>query len=128
MPSQFTVTADWEEELLWEEEELLEDVSEELSDELVEELLEEELLELLAELEELLAGSGVELLRIRNNRIMERVLERAGTEESLDDLDVFEVFERCLAAHEVSEELRPELVETYREAVLSLREDDVRAE
>ena len=80
------------------------------------------------ELEELLAGSGVELLRIRNNRIMERVLERAGTEESLDDLDVFEVFERCLAAHEVSEELRPELVETYREAVLSLREDDVRAE
>ena len=37
-----TVTADWEEELLWEEEELLEDVSEELSDELVEELLEED--------------------------------------------------------------------------------------
>ena len=75
MPSQFTVTADWEEELLWEEEELLEDVSEELSDELVEELLEEELLELLAELEDLL----VELDEIEEEELSE--LEEVEEEE-----------------------------------------------
>lgn len=48
--------------------------------------------------------------------------------ETLDDLSVNEVFERCLAVHDVSEEQRPELLRAYQETVLSLYEDDAQVE
>ena len=49
-------------------------------------------------------------------------------EETLDDLNVNDVFERCLAVHDVPEEQRPELLRAYQETVSSLYEDDVQAE
>jgi DNA repair protein SbcD/Mre11 len=78
-------------------------------------------------LEAAVAGSGMEILRVRNNRIIEGVLNRID-DESLDDLDVYEVFERCLSLHAVSDEQRAELQQTYREAVASIHEEDARAE
>ena len=70
----------------------------------------------------------MEILRIKNNRIIDRVLGQIHAEETLDDLDVNDVFERCLAVHEVPEEQRPELLQAYRETVSSLYADDVQAE
>lgn len=79
-------------------------------------------------LEATISGTQMEILRIKNSRITNRVLGQIHKEETLDDLDVSEVFERCLVAHDVPEDQRPELIRTYQETLLSLYEDDVKAE
>ncbi|WP_289019434.1 exonuclease SbcCD subunit D C-terminal domain-containing protein [uncultured Desulfobacter sp.] len=79
-------------------------------------------------LEAAISGTRMQILRIKNNRIIHRVLGQIHEAETLDDLNVNEVFERCLAVHDVPEEDRPELFRAYRETVLSLYEDDVQAE
>ena len=79
-------------------------------------------------LEAEISGTKMEILRIKNNRIIDRVLGQIHEEETLDDLNVNDVFERCLAVHDVPEEQRPELLRAYQETVSSLNEDDVQAE
>ncbi|MDY6832034.1 MAG: exonuclease SbcCD subunit D C-terminal domain-containing protein [Thermodesulfobacteriota bacterium] len=79
-------------------------------------------------LETAISGIQMEILRIKNNRIIDRVLRQIHEEESLDDLNVNDVFERCLGVHEVPEEQRPELLRAYQETVSSLYEDDAQAE
>lgn len=79
-------------------------------------------------LEAAISGTQMEILRIKNNRIIEHVLGQIHEEETLDDLNVNDVFERCLAVHDVPEEQRPELLRAYQETVSSLYEDDVQAE
>jgi exonuclease SbcD len=78
-------------------------------------------------LEAAIFGTQMEILRIKSNRIIDRVLGQIHEEETLDDLNVNDVFERCLAAHEVPEDQRSELRLTYQETVSSLHEDDVQA-
>jgi exonuclease SbcD len=79
-------------------------------------------------LEDEVSATQMEILRIRNNRIIDRVLGQIHAEETLDDLNLDDVFARCLAAHEVPEEQRSELLQTYRETVSSLDDEDARAE
>ena len=79
-------------------------------------------------LETAIAGSEMEILRIRNNRIIDRALGQIREEETLDDLDVNDVFERCLAAHDVPETQRQELMRTYGETLASLHDDDAGAQ
>ena len=79
-------------------------------------------------LEAVISGTQMEILRIKNNRIIDRVLGQIHEEETLDDLNVDDVFERCLTIHEVPEDQRPELLRAYQETVSSLYEDDVQAE
>lgn len=79
-------------------------------------------------LEAAISGTQMEILRIKNNRIIDRVLGQIHEEETLDDLNVNDVFERCLADHDVPEDQRPELLRAYQETVSSLYEDDVQAE
>jgi exonuclease SbcD len=79
-------------------------------------------------LEAAISGTQMEILRIKNNRIIERVLGQIHEEETLDDLNVNDVFERCLAVHEVPEDQRPELLRAYQETVSSLYEDDAQVE
>jgi exonuclease SbcD len=79
-------------------------------------------------LEAAISGTQMEILRIKNNRIIDRVLGQIHEEETLDDLNVDDVFERCLAAHDVPEDQRPELLLAYQETVSSLYEDDLQAE
>ncbi len=79
-------------------------------------------------LEAAMSGTQMEILRIKNNRIIDRVLGQIHEEETLDDLNVNDVFERCLAVHDVSKDQRPELLRAYQETVSSLYEDDVQAE
>ena len=78
-------------------------------------------------LDECMAGTRMELLRVRDNRVIRRVLKRMDKEEALEDMDEGDVFERCLDAHRVSEDERSELRHTYGEAVASLRDEDVQA-
>ena len=79
-------------------------------------------------LEEAVSGTQMEILRTKNNRIIDRVLGQTHEEETLDDLNVNDVFERCLAVHDVPEDQRPELLRTYSETLSSLYEDDERAQ
>jgi exonuclease SbcD len=74
------------------------------------------------------SGTPMEVLRVKNNRIIDRVLEQSLAGEALDDLDENEVFERCLRAHDVPEDQRPELRRSYRETLAALYEDDSQAE
>jgi len=84
--------------------------------------------ELRERLDTAILNTEMEILRIRNNRIIDRVLGKIHDEETLDDLNVNDVFERCLAVHEVPETQRRELRRTYQETLSSLYEDDTRAE
>ena len=79
-------------------------------------------------LETSISSTQMEILRIKNNRIIDRVLGQIHEEETLDDLNVNDVFERCLVAHDVPEDQKPELLRTYQEALSSLYEDDLQAE
>lgn len=79
-------------------------------------------------LDEALAGSDMEILRIKNKRIIDRVISTIQEDETLEDLDEKDVFERCLEAFDVSAEDREGLTESYNEIIKSLREEDVNAE
>jgi len=79
-------------------------------------------------LEAAITGTQMEILRIKNSRIIDRVLGQMHDEETLDDLNVNDVFERCLVAHQIPEDQRPELLRAYQETLSSLYEDDLQAE
>jgi exonuclease SbcD len=79
-------------------------------------------------LDEAVAGTQIEILRIRNNRIVERALSSEHEDETLDDLSVDDVFARCLDVHEVPEEQRPILLNAYQATITSINEEDSRAE
>ncbi|MBS3805491.1 MAG: exonuclease SbcCD subunit D C-terminal domain-containing protein [Oleiphilaceae bacterium] len=73
-------------------------------------------------------GSALEILRVKDSRIINRVLERMDDEETLDDLRVEDVFQRCLTAHAVPEDQRPELLSAYKETLIALYERDAKAD
>jgi exonuclease SbcD len=75
-------------------------------------------------LEHLLNGSEIEILRVKNNHIINMVLNKKFEDECLDDLSVDDVFERCLDLNEVPPEQRAELLNAYQEIVISINEED----
>lgn len=79
-------------------------------------------------IDSLVSGTALEILRIRNDRIVSQVLSLADENESLNDLSEKEIFERCLEAHDVSMEERYELRLAYTEIISSMNEADSRAE
>lgn len=79
-------------------------------------------------LEAAIAGTPMEILRVKNNRIIDRVMGQINEEETLDDLNENEVFERCIAEHDVPEAQKSELRRAYQETLASLHEDDLQAE
>jgi exonuclease SbcD len=79
-------------------------------------------------LDEVLSGSSMEMRRIKNRRLIDRVLNIITENETLDDLDVNDLFERCLDAFEVPDEDRIELIGSYNEIVKSLLEEDENVE
>ncbi len=79
-------------------------------------------------LEAAINDTQMEILRVKNIRIIDCVLGQIHEEETLDDLNVSDVFERCLAVHEVPADQRPELLRAYQETLSSLYEDDLQAE
>lgn len=79
-------------------------------------------------IDQALAGSAMEIRRIKNRRIMERMISAIAEDETLDDLDAGDVFSRCLEAYDVPEEDRAELTICYNEIVKALHEEDVNAQ
>ena len=75
-------------------------------------------------LDEAVSETNIEILRIQNKRIRDKALSSTVTEETLDDLDHNQVFERCLDAHEVTEVERPQLIDSYGEITRQTQEND----
>ncbi len=79
-------------------------------------------------LDESLQDSSMEILRIKNKRLIDRVMGTVHEEETLDDLDVNDIFARCLDRYDVLPEDRTELMHSYQEIIKSLNEEDINAE
>ncbi len=79
-------------------------------------------------LDEAIADSAMEILRIKNRRLMERVISSIREDETLDDLDAGDVFSRCLDVYNVPDEDREELTDSYNQIIKDLLESDENAE
>jgi len=79
-------------------------------------------------IDEMIADSAMEIRRIKNRKVIDRVLAAVNEDETLDDLDERDVFARCLNAYAVPDEEREELTASYNEIIRSLEEEDVNAE
>ena len=75
-------------------------------------------------LEEAVAGTGMEICRIRNRQVMDRILQKEKEGEELDNLSVHEVFLRLLDTYDVEAEKRPALIRAYQETLTLLYEQD----
>ncbi len=71
---------------------------------------------------EAVADSKVRILRTVNNRIINQALSQENASETLTELSPYQVFERCLDAHQVPLEQRKDLQLLFAEAVQSLEE------
>ncbi|NNF98981.1 MAG: exonuclease subunit SbcD [Desulfobacteraceae bacterium] len=78
-------------------------------------------------LNDAISDSHLEIRRIKNRRILEKIMHRQDM-ETLDDLDAGEVFDRCLDAHDVPMEQRPGLIEAHNEILQGLYEEDRNAQ
>ena len=79
-------------------------------------------------LEDAITSTQLEILRVKNNRIIERFLGPIHDEETLEDLNENDVFKRCLDVHDIPGDQRSELLRAYQETLSSLYEDDLQAE
>lgn len=79
-------------------------------------------------LDESMNDSTMEIRRIKNRQIMDRVISTVADDETLDDLDAGDVFIRCLDAFDVPDKDREELTVSYNEIIKSLHEEDANAE
>ena len=70
---------------------------------------------------ELVKDSRLEVLRIKNQQKRDQVMQSQRIDESLEELNPTQVFERCLIAHQVLEEQKPMLWSRYTEVLESLQ-------
>ncbi|MDI9469155.1 MAG: exonuclease SbcCD subunit D C-terminal domain-containing protein [Bacillota bacterium] len=73
--------------------------------------------DLAARMAEIVEGSGVELLRVINTRVLAQLLPVGGAGLELGELEPAEVFEHCLEENDVPEEQREELRLCFAEIV-----------
>ena len=79
-------------------------------------------------LDELVADTDLEILRVRNNRLWEQEKSLLSEGEILSELDVTDVFKLRLQAQDVEAEQRDDLLKLYNEVVDLLNTEDLRAE
>ncbi len=79
-------------------------------------------------LDETMADSAMEIRRIINKRVLDRVISTIQKDETLDDMSVNDVFERCIETFDVPDEDRDELTASYNEIIKSIYEEDVNKE
>ena len=80
------------------------------------------------ELDIMVEGSSLEIRRIRQKRFIDRQLTQLNEDELLDELDVNDVFKRCLDAYDIPQEDRPHMTESYTLIMSLLNEEDPNAD
>ncbi|MBQ7529843.1 exonuclease SbcCD subunit D C-terminal domain-containing protein [bacterium] len=88
----------------------------------------EEIANLRERVAEIVENSELQVLRIKDTRLLKSILSQSPAEEKLADLDVKDIFQRLLTLNNVPEDQQTELMQTYLEAVQELQEKDIRAE
>lgn len=78
--------------------------------------------------EEAVENTMLEVRRIKNRQISERALAAMNEDENLDELDILDVFLRCIDQNAVPQENRPGLIEAYQEILAELSGADRQAE
>ena len=76
-------------------------------------------------MDEAIADTKMKILKIKNQRIIEQIINQSDNTETLDDLDINDVFIRCLDSHEITEDERPMLIQSYQEIIQTMQEDDL---
>jgi exonuclease SbcD len=66
---------------------------------------------------DMVANSKVEVLKVQNKKLLSEVLTKGDTSKALNDLDVFEVFDNLLLKEQIPEEQKNELKKSYKEIV-----------
>lgn len=84
--------------------------------------------DLKSQIDDCIADSRLDVLRIKNRQLSEEVLAKASEDEALEDLDPLHVFDRLLDSRKTAEEQREELRQTYQEVIATLHETDTHAE
>ena len=84
--------------------------------------------ELRESIQAMVEGLPCEVLKIKNTRTYNKVLNQQQISETLQDLNEHEVFERCLATHNIPDEQRLTLREAYGQIVYDLHHIDTQAE
>ncbi|MEM9103456.1 MAG: exonuclease SbcCD subunit D C-terminal domain-containing protein [Pseudomonadota bacterium] len=79
-------------------------------------------------IEETITDTAIEILRIKDRRILETVMSSRAESENLDELDIKDVFHRCLEAHNILDEDQEALIDTYHQVIQSLYDEDVNKE
>lgn len=69
-------------------------------------------------------GSLMEVSSVKNKQIVDRVMKGMSVGETLDDLNVHDVFQRCLESFNVSDAEQVEMVQVYQEIVSNFFEED----
>ena len=73
-------------------------------------------------------GLPCEVLKIKNTRTYNKVLNQQQTSESLQDLNEMEVFERCLTLNDIPDSQKDSLRDAYGQILYNLRHEDKQAE
>lgn len=76
----------------------------------------------------LIEDTQIEVLKTKNNRTYDRILQSENSNETLQDLDELEVFQRCLDINQIAESQRPKLINAYSEILYNIKHDDKMAE
>ena len=84
--------------------------------------------DLRAVIAEALIDSTLEVRCIKNKKANDRIIGTIVDNETLDNLDISDVFLRCLDAYDIPDENRVELTVSYNEIIKSLHEEDANAE
>ncbi|MGB3110116.1 MAG: exonuclease SbcCD subunit D C-terminal domain-containing protein [Psychrobacter alimentarius] len=73
-------------------------------------------------------GRTCEVLKIKNTRTYNKVLNQQQTSENLQDLNEMEVFERCLTINDVADSQKDSLRDAYGQILYHLHHEDRQAE
>lgn len=86
--------------------------------------------DLRARLDEAVAGTRLQVLRVKNTRLSAQALAHSAQALALEpqELDAREVFERCLEAHAIVDGQRQPLRQAHEEILHALQEEDGRAD
>ena len=75
---------------------------------------------------DIVEGSKLEVLRVRNQRKINSVIKTTSDlEENLEDINDLMVFEKCLDLNNIDVSARTELISLYKEVITSMQEADV---
>ena len=74
--------------------------------------------------DEIVGGSGLEILHIKDATVQERIISDNDSVESLDDLSEEDVFLLVLEANGVTDEKKPALISAFREIVKEMEEEE----